>query len=306
MEMFLNDLLARIQPRGGIRFTPQSRDRPDATAWGTIILSHVESQFEHEAHAIERFRDDLTTHQMKDGRVSLSTDHPEAFWPTPLSILAWETSQAHQAPQEKAIQFLLNSSGEHWGKNPESPLGHDTSLKGWPWIAHTHSWVEPTAMAMTALQNVGYSHHPRLAEATNMLLDRQLPHGGWNYGNTMLFRQELKPSPEDTGAALSALAGRVKKSFISKSLEFLHAEYARLQTPIALGWSLLGLNAWNETPPDATTRIHNTWNRGERFGGYDTPSLCLLLAPLIAPHGLNNLFPTQTSAPISTAAMANM
>ncbi len=304
--MLLNDLLARIQPHGGIRFTPQSKDRPDATAWGTIILSHVENSFEHGARAVERFRDDLTTHQMEDGRVSLSADHPEAFWPTPLSILAWETSQAHHVPQEKAIQFLLNSSGKHWKKNPESPLGHDTSLQGWPWIAHTHSWVESTVMAMTALQNAGYSDHPRLTEATTMLLDRQLPHGGWNYGNTMVFGQELKPSPEDTGAALSALAGRVSKSDISQSLEFLQTEFTRLRTPIALGWSLLGLNAWDETPSDAKTRIYDTHDRGKRFGGFDTPSLCLLLAPLLAPHGLNSLFTEQRSTPTSTATTGVM
>lgn len=301
MKIILNDLLARIRPNGGMLFTPHGKDRPDATAWGTIILSH----FEHEASAIQRARNYLTTYQMEDGRVSLSADHPESFWPTPLSILAWETSKPHHVPQKKAIQFLLNSSGEHWEKNPKSALSHDPSLKGWPWIDHTHSWVESTAMAMTALHNVGFSDHPRLTEATALLLDRQLPHGGWNYGNTMVFGQELKPSPEDTGAALSALAGRVSKSHISKSLEFLGTEFKRLRTPIALGWSLLGLNAWDETPPNSTTRIHDTWNRGERFGGYDTPSLCLLLAPMIAPHGLNNLSPIEISSQISTATLVS-
>jgi hypothetical protein len=287
-NILLNDLLARLHPSGGIQFTPSREDRPDATAWGTIILSH----FKHEARVVERSRNYLTRYQMVDGRVIFSADHPESFWPTPLSILAWENSKPHKAHQEKAIQFLLNSSGEHWEKISESPLSHDPSLRGWPWIDHTHSWVESTAMAMTALHNAGFSDHPRLIEATNMLLDRQLPHGGWNYGNTMVFGQELKPSPEDTGAALSALAGRVSQSHIAKSLEFLHSEFKRLRTPIALGWNLLGLNAWNETPPHAKARIHETWKRGKRFGGFDTPSLCLLLAPLIAPHGLNNLYPS--------------
>ncbi len=285
MEGYLHHLLTRTQSNGGFLSAPHRKDRPDATAWGTIILSHSNI----EANPIERSRDYLTTYQMEDGRVSLSTDHPDSFWPTPLSILAWGISPPHKRNQVKSIHFLLNTSGEHWAKNPISPLQHDPSLKGWPWIEHTHSWVESTAMAMIALHNMGYSGHPRLTEATNMILDRQLPHGGWNYGNTRVFGNELRPSPEDTGAALSALAGRVNKSVIAKSLKFLHTEYTRLRTPIALGWSLLGLNAWDETPPDVSTRIHDTWNRGDRLGGYDTPSLCLLLAPLVAPHGLNNL-----------------
>ena len=154
---------------------------------------------------------------------------------------------------------------------------------------------------MTALLHAGFSQHPRIAEATLLLLDRQLPHGGWNYGNTSVFGQELKPSPEDTGAALSALAGRVSRSDISRSLTFLQSNYTRLRTPIALGWSLLGLNAWDETPLDSIKRIHETHERGKQYGGLDTPSLCLLMAPLIAPYGLNALFHVQSSATTSTA-----
>lgn len=302
MKLILKDLLSRIQPHGGISFAPHRQERLDATAWGTFILSQVE----HKSDVLSRARDHLTTYQLNDGCLSLSADHPESIWPTPISTLAWGTSKPHQASKKKAIQFLLNSSGEHWTKKPETPLGHDPSIKGWPWINHTHSWVEPTAMAMTALHHVGFSDHPRLIEASKMILDRQLPHGGWNYGNTLVFGQELKPSPEDTGAALSCLAGRISKSEIAKSLEFLHAEYSRLRTPIALGWSLLGLNAWDETPPNASTRIHETWIRGNRFGGYDTPSLCLLMAPLIAPHGLNNLTTAEDFAHQPTANMASM
>lgn len=302
MNTLLNDLLTRIQHKGGILFAPNRKVRPDATAWGAIILHQVG----HENGVISRVRDDLTAYQLDDGRVCLSSDHPNAFWPTPLSILAWETSKVHHVHQEKAIDFLLNSTGEHWEKNPQSPLSHDPSIQGWPWIAHTHSWVESTAMAMTALHNAGHSDHPRLKEGTALLLDRQLPHGGWNYGNTMVFGQELKPSPEDTGAALSALAGRVSASHVSHSLEFLRTEFKRLRTPIAVGWSLLGLNAWDETPPNALTRIDETRERGKRYGGLDTPSLCLLMAPLIAPHGLNQLFQAQNPTRASNASMAHM
>ena len=140
---------------------------------------------------------------------------------------------------------MLDSSGEHWTKQPDSPLKHDTAIRGWSWIDHTHSWVETTSIAMIALHYAGHTHHPRLGEATKLLLNRQLPHGGWNYGNTEVFGQELRPSPEDTGAALSALTGRVSETQISKSLEYLSREVRIVRTPISLGWSLLGLNAWN-------------------------------------------------------------
>ena len=116
MEVYLHDLHSRIQPNGGLCFTPHGKDRPDATAWGTIILSHSG----YEANTIKGSRDYLATYQKDNGSVSLSADHPESIWPTSISILAWGTSKPHHAMQKKAIQFLLNSSGEHWTKNPET------------------------------------------------------------------------------------------------------------------------------------------------------------------------------------------
>ncbi len=285
MVSHLQQILNRAHPNGGFRTHDNGKERVDSTAWATIILSH----FHPDLSLLAQSRDYLTAFQLKDGRVSLASDHPNAFWPTPLAILAWQDSQDHRSHHTQAIQFLLHISGKHWKKTPQQVYGHDPSLRGWPWIEHTHSWVEITAISMIALHRAGHANHPRMEEATHMLLDRQLPHGGWNYGNTSVFDQELYPSPEDTGAALSALSERVPESRIKKSLDYLLSESPRLRTPIALGWSLLGLNAWGKGPRQTKLWIEETFNRGKRYGSYDTASLCLLLAPLIAPNGLQQL-----------------
>src|SRR5205823_8208613 len=73
--------------------------------------------------------------------------------------------------------------------------------------------------------------------ALPIFLDRQLPHGGWNYGNTLMFGKELHPMPESTGAALSGLAGMVDQDNVSRSLDYLQGEVDRLRTPISLGRS---------------------------------------------------------------------
>ena len=86
----------------------------------------------------------------------------------------------------------------HWKKDEEETTGHDTNLKGWSWRSDTFSWCEPTSMAMMALEVAGYGGHPRLIEAQRLLLDRQIPGGGWNYGNTTVFGQVLNPMPEST------------------------------------------------------------------------------------------------------------
>ena len=44
-----------------------------------------------------------------------------------------------------------------------------------------------------------------------MIIDRALPHGGWNYGNKVVFGHELRPQPGPTGMALLALATRARQ-----------------------------------------------------------------------------------------------
>jgi len=285
----LQQVLKRAQSDGSYLFRPHQGSRPDATTWSIYILSHAGI----EADAFLSARNYLAHFQLEDGRVCINLDHPEAYWPTPLAILAWEGSVSHDQHRNQARRFLLSTSGQHWERNPAHPYKHDPSIKGWPWIDQTHSWVESTAMSMIALHSTGDSNHQRLEESTNMLLDRQLSHGGWNYGNTEVFGKELRPAPEDTGAALSALAGRVPESAVHLSISYLLSRIRHLRTPISLGWSLLGLNAWGRQPNESEYWVQETFSRESDFGVYDTPSLCLLMAPLIAPRGLKELSSAQ-------------
>jgi hypothetical protein len=107
------------------------------------------------------------------------------------------------------VQFLLGASGTHWEKKEDSPVAHDPSIRGWAWIEDTHSWIDPTVMALLALEVTGYREHPRFEEGIRMIMDRQLRQGGWNYGNTMVYGQELRPFPDTTGLALTA-SGRAR------------------------------------------------------------------------------------------------
>ena len=90
---------------------------------------------------------------------------------------------------------------------PERTVGHDTAIVGWPWVADTHSWLEPTAVAILALRREGKVDHPRVREGLRLIRDRAIPTGGWNYGNNVAFGRDLRPQPAPTGLALLALAG---------------------------------------------------------------------------------------------------
>jgi hypothetical protein len=288
----INEILSSVMPKikrcilpeGGFENHIGGGYRPDATAWAILAFKACKKNTD----IIQRAQAHLDTEQLDDGRVSISLKHPDAFWPTSIAILAWHGSTGFIDSQLKAVNFLLNTSGRHHERKPDSPVSHDTSIKGWPWIENTHSWVEPTALALIALRTLGYEEHPRAIEAVNMILDRQLPKGGWNYGNTSVFGQELHSMPGPTGIALQALAGLVPREKIEKSLIYLKTTVIKLYTPFALGWSLLGLSAWNERPDNSQALILLSIERQKRYGTFSTSLLSLLVLASICEKGLLN------------------
>jgi hypothetical protein len=206
-----------------------------------------------------------------------------------LAILAWSQSPPHQDSLARAVDFLLEHSGMSLQEQALSADASDPTLRGWPWVADTYSWVDPTALGMIALKVTGHSNHPRLAEATRLLLNRKLPHGGWNYGNTIVFHKELRPMPENTGMALAALQSLTVRSNLELSLDYLKVAVRNLRTPIALSWGILGLGAWGERPLAATTWLSECWGRQARFGVYDTASLSLFILACRLSGGIESL-----------------
>jgi hypothetical protein len=282
----VNQLKDRVLPDGGFSLQPRGRYRSDATSWAIVALAGDPASRD----LLTPARSRLAADQLSDGRVCISPDHPEAAWPTSLAVLAWHQSPEHRENQVRAADFLLASSGRHWPRMADAPSSHDTGIKGWPWIAGTHSWAEPTALAMLALKIAGYGGHQRVQEAARLLLDRQLPHGGWNYGNALVFDQELRPMPLSTGLVLNALKDQTSLATIQGSLTYLHSRVLSLPTPGSLGWSLLGLGAWRARPESSPNLIDACLKNQDRYGGYDTAALSLLLVALKSPGGLEEIF----------------
>jgi hypothetical protein len=286
MKTAIDDILKRSLPGGGFALRPGGQYRPDATAWAVMALY----LWGFAADLLRPARARIADGQDKDGRIVLAQDHPEAFWPTPLAIFAWHGQSAFEEPRSRAVQFLLKTTGHHFKKGDDSPAGHDPWIKGWPWTAETHSWVEPTSLSIAALRIEGYGAHERVGEGIRLLMDRQLASGGWNYGNTTVFGTELAPMPESTGLALSALLGVVKEKDVSRSIDYLKGSVETLKTPLSLGWALLGLAAWGMRPRNANALIDRCLNRQGHYGMYDTSLLGLMLVSRKAEGGLIHAF----------------
>lgn len=269
----LATLLERQLPGGGFAEFPGGEWRPDATAWAVLTLDAFRVQSERCAEARSR----LASAQHSDGSIPLSHDYPEAYWPTAAAAMALHQTPRYKAAHGRAITFLLATSGRQLPKEPDSAIGHDSMIPGWAWIDRTHSWVEPTAMTVRALVQAGLGSHERVRSGIRLLLDRQLPEGGWNYGNTTVFDKVLRHMTSSTGIALWALTGLVDREQIAASLALLERTLPRLSTPLSLGWALHGLAAWGVDPNGSGILIEHCLKRQDRLAPYGTSQLGILL-----------------------------
>jgi hypothetical protein len=203
----------------------------------------------------------LANSQQSSGAVGVRTQSTDPHWPTALAILAWRLADERNTAAinrwndsiERAVVALLRLKGEA-GRHTRDMIGHDPSLVAWSWVVSTHSWVEPTALAVMALKAAGHWNHVRVREGVRLLLDRQLTNGGCNYGNTTVLGQQLRAHAQPTGMALLALGGETSDPRTTRSLDYLKAHWQQDSAP-SLAWSLLGLMAHREWPPEVEMQL---------------------------------------------------
>ena len=190
--------------------------------------------------------------QTKSGGVTVDGDSSSPNWPTGLAILAWHHwdrvsgSTRFATNIERAISWLLKTEGTTIPPDEAKHIGHDTTLVGWPWVVGTHSWIEPTAISALALRTMDLADHIRVTDAIELLIDRQLPQGGCNYGNTFILGQRLRPHIQPTGWAMLALRGVASTEKIKKSLTFLRRSLSSRLSLVSASFAILGLNAHYE------------------------------------------------------------
>jgi len=248
----LLERLAKCTP-GGYRAGGEAASEPTALAGLALMAGGNEA-------AAKKAADWLVERQSANGAVGVLESQSTPCWPTSLAILLWRRLDAEQyhRPIEQAVAWTLAENGET--HQQRDYIGHDTTLVGWSWAANTHSWLEPTAMFVMALKAVGLSEHPRTREAVQLMVDRLLPHGGCNYGNTIVLGQELLPHVQPTGIVMMAVADEpIKDPRIPNSLEYLQRELSAETTTASLCYGLLGLAANGRSPEQRLDWLHDKY-----------------------------------------------
>lgn len=239
------ELSARLQgaahPKGGWGYYKGQSARLEPTAWAMLALG---------AKAPETARNALLSWQRADGHL-IDPVSPEAnyAWDA-LALLA--LGDAAPADRSAALaKALVGAKG--MALENSSAIKQDQQIQAWSWIDKTFSWAEPTAWSLIALKRVpGYAEdlRARIDDGELMLFDRVCRPGGWNYGNSNVFTQDLRPYVPTTALALVALANRSDREEVRRSVTWLEANALAERSAMALSLTAIAL-AIHSRPIDA-------------------------------------------------------
>jgi hypothetical protein len=269
----LEGLLAAQNADGGWPYVAGGRSWLEPTAYAMLALD----AYRPARGALEAAWRRLRSWQRPDGAWNPAEGVEAAHWTTALAVLLHSIRGEREEPLRRGVDWLIAVDGaeNRWWKRllyrarPDSQI-YNPSLTGWPWLAGTSSWVEPTALAMLALgraaarlgQERRQAVRARLELAERMLLDRRAVDGGWNYGNRIVLGEKLPSYPETTAVALLALRGAAEfdpRPGLEAARRHWHATRSRL----ARAWLAICLRSYGAAPPSedwppagAPKRVH--------------------------------------------------
>ena len=204
--------------------------------------------------------------QTPQGSVGVTRELEMPAWTTSLACLAWLTIDRTQPRTrfsescQKGLEWLLSVKGKTIPKNPQ--IGHDPTITGWSWAADTHSWMEPTCLAVLALKALGRESHPRTREGVRMIVDRLLENGGCNFGSTVILGQATLPQVQASGLAMLAIADEsTNDPRIERTLQYLENELNEKSSTASLCFGLLGLTAHQRRPPHSDKMLEQVFQR---------------------------------------------
>jgi hypothetical protein len=83
-----------------------------------------------------------------------------------------------------------------------------------------------------------------VAVAERLLADRACVQGGWNYGNSNMLGQDLRPYVPTTAVALLALQDKRTDSVVTRSVDYLQGAASSEHSSIALSLAILALRTF--------------------------------------------------------------
>jgi len=220
----------------------------------------------------------------------LSDSLTAASWASALAVLALNPWPKYRAQVMKAGKWILTQKGNKPGflanlllalSFNKKPITLNEDFIGWPWTPGTFSWVEPTSYFLIALKQIrsylaGTNVDERVKQGESMIYDRMCNGGGWNYGNSAVYGEDLWPYPDITALALIALQNHRNKRENRDSFVALKKMMKDGNSGLALSWSAICYEIYGEDPDDLHKLLISGFEKTGFLGETKAVALCIL------------------------------
>ena len=186
-------LTASAQPTGGWPYYAGKSSRIEATCWALLALHE---SWDDDAASWLRFAaphlEWLAAAQRSDGLLRDQPESPANFTANGVAAIvstqfrSWGPASAGPPTAPDQSRLLAALTVAKGVAVDGADARQDNRLQGWPWLADTFSWLEPTAWCVLGLKKAGAQTAgaaARIQEADKLILNRTCESGGWNFGN---------------------------------------------------------------------------------------------------------------------------
>lgn len=245
LSQAIDFLKARQNPDGGWGYAAGRASLVEPTGLGAIALQAAGATVE-----AGRGLAFLKSCQKASGAVGIGPRDADGGWMAYAALLAFHALGAGTEEQRLKNWILaFEDASGRFSKEDVAILAeryrYDATIPGWSWTPRTTAWVEPTALFIIALRHAGVpATEKRIRSGVELILDRRVRSGGWNFGNPYSKSYELEASTMSTALALAALgaAGLTEsRPAVGAGLRFLKNAMAGDISTASLAWVLLAL-----------------------------------------------------------------
>lgn len=204
----------------------------------------------------------LLSSQHQDGGWGINENDPESGWQTAWALIALRYSTQNHDSITKTVEWLvtvatLDITKEEFQKQ-EIPKRNNIDAFIWPWLPGQAGWIEPTAMAVLALEGLTKSRLAdfRINAALRYFRQYRTADGGWNIGNAGPLDTIVLPRAYPTALVLMALARIAQQEIQPVDLNAIRQDLQRDTSILAKSSGLLALRILGEDDEALISKIN--------------------------------------------------
>jgi len=273
MPSSIDYLISTQNETGGWGYSPGQKSVVEPTAAVLLAISE-------EPKAVNPFNQGMSwllSSQHQDGGWGINEQDPESGWHTAWAVIALKNTNQSSDSIIRAVEWLTHVSTYQITQdefvNSKILMNYDVEALIWPWLPGQGVWIEPTALAVLALEGIAQTElaTTRIRAAIEYFHKNRTPSGGWDVGNAGPLDTIVLPHAYQSALVLMALARVAIQGIQADDLSALRLDMQKDTSILSLSSGLVALKTLGENDQDINAYIlgsqleNGSWNNNPFF-----------------------------------------